>query len=74
MYAQEYDYHGKRYDNYYRDDDYHERRGNYDEGLRFDPKLNIPEFDGRMDVDEFLDWLNMVEHVFEYYDLTRMKM
>ena len=23
-----------------------------------------------MDVDEFLDWLYMVEHVFEYYDPT----
>ena len=28
---------------------------NYDEGLRFNPKLNIPTFDGRMDADEFSD-------------------
>ena len=40
----------------------------YDEALRFNPKLNILEFDGIMDPDEFLDWLNMVEHVFENYD------
>lgn len=33
----------------------------------------IPEFDGRMDVDDFLDWLNMVEHVFEYYCLPKQK-
>ena len=61
MYARDYDYHG-RYEDYFK------RHGNYDEGLRFNPKLNIPEFDGRMDPDEFLTWLNMVEHVFEYYD------
>ena len=36
--------------------------------FRFNQKFNIPEFDGRMDLDEFLDWLNMVEYVFEYYD------
>ena len=67
MYAKDCDYHG-RYNRYYHNEDYYERHGNYDEGLRFNPKLNIPEFDERMDVDEFLEWLNMVEHVFEYYD------
>ena len=67
MYARGYDYHG-RYDCYYRNEDYYEWHGNFDEGLRFNPKLNILEFDGRMNTDEFLDWLNMVEHVFEYYD------
>ena len=67
MYARYYDYHG-RIDSYYRNDDYYQRCGKYDEGLNFNPKLNIPEFDGRMDANEFLDWLNMVEHVFEYYD------
>ena len=67
MYAQDYGYHG-RYDGYYWNGDYYERRGNYDDGLIFNPKLNIPEFDGRMVAGEFLDWLNMVEHVFRYYD------
>ena len=57
-----------RYDCYFQNEDYYKRHGNYDEGFRFNPKFNIPEFDGRMDPDEFLDWLNMVEHVFEYYD------
>ena len=65
MYAQDYDYHG-RCDCYYPNEDYYKTHGNYDEDLRFNPKLNIPEFDRRMDPDEFLDWLNMVEHVFEY--------
>ena len=65
MYAQDYDYHG-RYDCYYWNDDYYERHGNYDDGLIFNPKLNILEFDGRMDAGEFLDWLNM--HVFGYYN------
>ena len=68
--VRDYDYHG-RYDCYYRNEDYYKRHGNYDEGLRFNPKLNIPKFDGRMDPDEFLDWLNMVEHVLEYYDPLR---
>ena len=58
MYARYYD---GRYDGHYRNDDYYERRGNYDEGLRFNPELNIQEFDGRMDDDEFFDWFNMVE-------------
>ena len=69
MYARDYDYHG-RYDGYYQNDDYYERCGNYDDVLRFNPKMNIPEFDGRMDANEFLDWLNMVRHVFGYYDPT----
>ena len=43
------------------------RRGN-DEGLIFNLKLDISAFDRRMDANEFLDWLNMMEHVFEYYD------
>ena len=72
MYAQHYDYHG-RYDGYCRNDDYYKRHGNYDDGLIFNPKLNIPEFYGRMDAGEFLDWLNKVEHVFRYYDLPEHK-
>ena len=72
IYAQDYDYQG-RHDGYYRNDDYFERRDNYDDGLRFNPKLKIPEFDERMDADEFWDWLNMVEHVFEYYDPNEHK-
>ena len=67
MYVRDYDYLG-RYDCYYQNEDYYKRHGNYDGGFRLNKKFNIPEFDGRMDPDEFLDWLNMMEHVFEYYD------
>ena len=73
MYVQNYDYHG-RYDDYYRNDDYYKRHGNYDDGLILNPKLNIPKFDGRMDAGKFLDWLNMVEHVFRYHDPLEYKM
>ena len=41
VYARDCDYQG-RYDGYYLNDDYFERRSNYDDGLRFNPKLNIP--------------------------------
>ena len=54
MYAQDYDYHG-RYDGHYQNDDYYVKHGNYDDGLIFNPKLNIPNFDRRMDTDKFLD-------------------
>ena len=67
MYARNYDYNG-RYEGYYWNDDSYEGHGKYDEDLRFNPKLDIAQFDGRIDVDEFLDWLNMAEHIFEYYD------
>ena len=64
--SREYDY-GGRYEDRYRDDDYYEKRNN-DESSRFNPKFDIPEFEGRMHADDFLDWLNTVERVFEYYD------
>ncbi|KAG5539880.1 hypothetical protein RHGRI_020186 [Rhododendron griersonianum] len=32
-------------------------------------KVEIPEFEGRMHPDEFLDWLNTVERIFEYKDI-----
>ena len=70
MYARYYD---GRCDGHYRNGEYYKRRGNYDEDLRFNPKLNILEFDGRMDADEFFDWLNMVEHIFGYYDRPEHK-
>ena len=45
MYVRDFDYHG-RHDCYYQNEDYYKRHGNYDEGFRFNPKFNIPEFDG----------------------------
>ena len=50
--AQDYDYQ-KRYDERYHDEDYYERHNN--EGSRFNLKLDIAEFEGRMHADDFLD-------------------
>ena len=63
--SRDYDY-GGRYEDLYNDDDYEKR--NNDEGSRFNPKFDIPEFEGRMHADDFFDWLNTVECVFEYCD------
>lgn len=35
-----------------------------------DIKVDIPEYDGKMDPDEFLDWMRTVERVFDYKQLT----
>ena len=51
--SRDYDYEG-RYEDRYRDDDYYEKRNN-DEGSRFNLKFDIPEFEGKMHADEFLD-------------------
>lgn len=71
-FPQGYEYKG-RYDDYYQDDNYYERYDNYDYNLRFNPKIDIPEFDGRMDVDDFLDWLNTMEYAFGYYESPEHK-
>ena len=31
-----------------------------------DFRVKIPEFKGKLDLDEFLEWLHMVERIFEY--------
>ena len=56
------------YDERYHDEDYYERHNHG--GSRFNSKLDILEFEEGMHVDEFLDWLNTVESIFEYYDYT----
>lgn len=33
-------------------------------------KVEIPEFEGRMQGDEFIDWLNTVERIFDYKNVT----
>jgi len=38
-----------------------------------DFKVEIPEFEGKLDPEEFLDWLHTVEHVFEYKDVQEDK-
>ena len=51
---QDYDYRG-RYDSRYHDGNYYEKRGNCDKGSRFTPRLDIPEFERKMHVDDFMD-------------------
>jgi len=34
-----------------------------------DFKVEIPEFEGKLDPDEFLEWLQTVERIFEYKDI-----
>jgi hypothetical protein len=31
--------------------------------------VNIPEFEGRMQPNEFIDWLNTIERIFDYKDI-----
>jgi len=38
-----------------------------------DFKVDISEFEGKQNPDDFLDWLNMVERVFEYKDVPNDK-
>lgn len=49
-------------------DSCHYQDDNYDYNLRFNTKFVILQFDRRVEADKSLDWLNMVEQVFEYYD------
>jgi len=36
-------------------------------------KIKVLEFEGRLDPDEFLDWLHTVERVFNYKDILEDK-
>jgi len=35
--------------------------------------VDIPEFEGKLDLDEFLDWLQIVEKVFDFKDISAEK-
>jgi len=35
--------------------------------------VDIPKFEGQLDLDLFLDWLRMVERVFDYKDVPEEK-
>jgi hypothetical protein len=35
----------------------------------FDMKVDIPEFEGKMQPDEFIDWLTTVERIFDFKDV-----
>jgi len=34
-----------------------------------DFRVEVPKFEGKLDPEEFIDWLNTVERVFEYKDI-----
>ena len=38
-----------------------------------DFRVDIPEFEGQLDPDHFLDWLQTIERVFEYKDVPEDK-
>ena len=42
-------------------------------GGNLDFKVDIPEFEGHLDPDMFLDWLRTVERVFDYKDIPEEK-
>ena len=38
-----------------------------------DFRVESPEFEGRLDPDEFLEWLHTVERIFEYKDFLKIR-
>ena len=43
------------------------------QGNTNDFKVEILEFEGKLDPEEFLDWLQTIEHVFYYKDVPKHK-
>ena len=37
--------------------------------LDYNFKVEIPEFQGSLELKDFIDWLNTVERVFDYYEV-----
>jgi len=48
------------------------RRSNYNFNSN-EFRVDIPEFEGKLDPEEFLDWLNTVERVFDYKEVPEDK-
>ena len=46
---------------------------NNDTARYFDMKVDIPEFEGKIRPDEFIDWLNSVERIFDYKEVPDEK-
>ena len=38
-----------------------------------DCRVDIPEFEGKLDSEEFLDWLSTIERVFKYKEVSKDK-
>ena len=47
------------------------RRGRRQSTTEF--KVDIPEFEGKLDPDDFLEWMQTVERIFEYKDVPISK-
>ena len=45
-----------------------DRRGEHEDRVRFNPKVEIPDFEGKNQPEEFVNWFNTVERIFEYGD------
>ena len=63
-----YDHQGRYDGRDYDEESYHERYEYHNESTIFNPKLDILDFEGMIQPDGFINWLNMVEKVFDYYD------
>ena len=50
-----------------------EEEGTITIGPALTSKIEIPEFEGRLDLDEFHDWLHTVKRVFDYKDILEDK-
>jgi len=42
-------------------------------GINISIKIDIPDFEGNLQPDDFLDWLETIEHVFECKEVTEEK-
>ncbi|CAB4291989.1 unnamed protein product [Prunus armeniaca] len=49
------------------------QRGRDHYGRNFDMKVDLPEFEGKMQPDDFVDWLNTVERIFDYKEVPDEK-
>ena len=50
---------------------HHDRRGEREDKVIFNPKVEILDFEGKMQPEEFVDWLNNVERIFKYGDAPK---
>ena len=50
-----------------------EQGGNEDPKPTHNFRVKIPKFEGKLDPDEFLEQMHMVEHIFEYKDVLEDK-
>ena len=57
----------------YDDRDQYEHRKMRNESTRFNPNLDILYFKGRMQTNDFLDWLNTTQWIFENCDPLKHK-